>query len=140
MYQQAPVRPVASLVPDDRRPEFLPALFSLRHLIIAENTVYAMMDRLSPHDYGGGHWNFYEDGGQPLFLAPTSKPRFRIVPDITCFEGEVSTEAAGIIATLFAFSHLSMKLRSDFLSDGYQRLHRYVDGHTEASEIYQAID
>ena len=133
-------RAAATLVCEGRRPEFLPALFGLSHLIIAENTVYAMMDRLSPSDYGGGHWNFYEERGQPLFLAPTSKPRFRIAGEITCFEGEVSAEAAGIIATLFTFSHLSMQFRSDVLSDGYERLHRYVDGHPEASEIYQAID
>ena len=71
-------------------------------------------------------WNFYEDRGQPLFLAPTSKPRLRIEGEITCFEGEVSAEAAGIIATLFTFSHLSFQFRSSFLSDGYERLHAYV--------------
>ena len=93
----------ATLVPEERRPAFLPELFGVPMLIVAENTVYAMMDRLSPRDYGGGHWNFYEDRGQPLFLAPTSKPRLRIEGEITCFEGEVSAEAAGIIATLFTF-------------------------------------
>jgi Antirestriction protein len=140
MTQQIITRQAATVVPDERRPDLLPALFCLPHLIMAENTVYAMMDRLSPLDYGGGHWNFYEDRGQPLYLAPTSKPRFRIAGEITCFEGEVSAEAAGIIATLFTFSHLSYRYRSHFLSDGYERLHRYVDGHPEASEIYQAID
>lgn len=130
----------ATLVPEERRPAFLSKLFGVPMLIIAENTVYAMMDRLSPRDYGGGHWSFYEDRRQPLFLAPTSKPRFRIESEITGFEGEVSAEAAGIIATLFTFSHLSFRFRSHFLSDGYERLHAYVDGHPEASEVYQAID
>ena len=97
----------ATLVCEERRPAFLPKLFAVPMLIVAENTVYAMMDRLSPRDCGGGHWNFYEDRGQPLFLAPTSKPRFQIEGEITCFEGEVSAEAAGIIATLFTFSYLS---------------------------------
>ena len=40
--------------------------------------VYALMDQLSPLDYNGGLWNFYEFGGKPLYLAPTTKPRFRI--------------------------------------------------------------
>lgn len=140
MTHQTIRRPSATLVPDERRCEFLPILFGLPMLIVAENAVYTMMERLSPQDYGGGHWNFYEDGRQPLFLAPTSKPRFRIQGEITCFQGEVSAEAAGIIATLFAFSHLSFRYPSDRLADGYGRLHRYVDGHPEASEIYQAID
>ena len=130
----------ATLVSDEGRPAFLPGLFGMPMLIVAENTVYAMMDRLSPRDYGGGHWDFYEDRGQPLFLAPTSKPRFRIEAGITSFEGEVSAEAAGIIATLFTFSHLSFRFRSRFLGDGYECLHAYVDGHPEASDIYQAID
>ncbi|MCP4561758.1 MAG: antirestriction protein [Bosea sp.] len=140
MTRQSNTRPNATLVPDDRRCAFLPTLFGVPMFIIAENTVYAMMERLSPQDYGGGHWDFYEDRGRPLFLAPTSKPRFRIAGEITCFQGEVSAGAAGIIATLFAFSHLSFQYRSDRLADGYSHLHRYVGGHPEASEIYQAID
>ena len=140
MTQQIITRPPAMLVPDERRPEFLPTLFSLRHLIIAENTVYAMMDRLSPSDYGGGHWNFYEERGQPLFLAPTSKPRFRIAGEITCFEGEVSAEAAGIIATLFALSHLSFRHEADQLSEAYMRLYEFTGDHPEAGEIFKAID
>lgn len=133
-------RNAATLVPDDRREMFLPTLFGVRLLIIAENAVYSFMNRLSPRDYGGGFWNFYEHSGYPLFLAPTSKPRFRIESEITEFRGEVSAEAAGIIATLFTFSHLSFQFESDFLPRGYDRLRAYVDGHPEASEIYQAID
>lgn len=130
----------ATIVPDDRRETFLPRLFGLPLLIVAENSVYSLMERLSPRDYGGGLWNFYEDAEQPLFLAPSSKPRFRIESQITEYRGEVSAEAAGIIATLFAFSHLSFRFESDFLAAGYERLHGYVDSHAEASAIYRAID
>ncbi|RST86548.1 antirestriction protein [Aquibium carbonis] len=130
----------ASLVPDERREDFLPTLFGLPLLIVAENTVYSLMERLSPHDYGGGFWDFYEYRGRPLFLAPTSKPRFRIICETNDYEGEVSAEAAGIIATLFAFSHLSFRFNSDLLAQGYGRLHSYCAGHPEASEIFQAID
>lgn len=130
----------ATLVPEDRREMFLPTLFGLPLLIVAENAVYSLMDRLSPRHYGGGFWNFYEIDGQPLFLAPTSKPRLRIESEITEYRGEVSAEAAGIIATLFAFSHLSFRFESDFLAQGYERLYGYLDGHPEASAIFQAID
>ena len=73
----------ASIVPEDDRERFLPSLFGLRLLIVAENAVYTFMERLSPSDYGGGFWNFYEYAGQPLFMAPTSRPRFRIENQIT---------------------------------------------------------
>lgn len=78
--------------------------------------------------------------GTPLFMAPQSTSRFRIESDITQFRGEVSAEAAGVIATLFTFSHLSFRFESDLLVEGYHRLHAWCDGHLEASEIFQAID
>lgn len=63
MTTQVTTPHIATLVPDNRREMFLPALFGVRHLIFAENTVYTFMDRLSPRDYGGGFWNFYECDG-----------------------------------------------------------------------------
>jgi hypothetical protein len=130
----------ATLVPEDRREKFLPALFGLRHMIVAESTVYRIMQGLSPYDYRGGFWNFYERDGQPLFLAPTSRPHFQIESGLTDFRGEVSADAAGIIATLFTLSHLSFRFESDHLAEGYQRLRAYSDGHPESSAIFAAID
>ncbi len=132
--------PTATIVPEHRRPEFLPAMFGRSLMIIGEFAVYSFMERLSPLDYRGGHWEFYEHDGKPLFLAPQSRRRFRITGGITTYQGEVSAEAAGIIATLFAFSHLSFQHRSQLLPEGYARLHAYLEGHPEASEILQAID
>ncbi len=131
---------VASIVPGERRLEFLPGLFGRSLLIIGENAVYSLMERLSPLDYCGGFWDFYEFAGQPLFLAPRSKSSFRITGEITGFQGEVTGQAAGIIATLFAFSHLSFQHQSEHLTEGYGRLYAYSAGHPEASEIFQAID
>lgn len=133
-------RPPVILVSPERREDFLPKLFGLPLMIVGEHTVYSLMERLSPADYGGGSWDFYERSGAPLFMAPTSKPRFRIEPDITMFSGEVSAEAAGIIVTLFAFSHLSFRHSSDRLADAYERLYRYAAGHAECSAILQSID
>ena len=133
-------RRLATIVPEDRREKFLPVLFGFQFLIVAENTVYSFMSRLCPRDYGGGFWTFYEHDGKPLFLAPDSDRRFRIESAITEYRGEVSAEAAGIIATLFTFSHLSFKFESERLSDGYELLFRYCDAHPEASAIFAAID
>ena len=130
----------AVIVPDEARQDFLPTLFGRSHLIVAENAVYAWMERLSPLDYRGGSWDFFEHESKPLFLAPRSRTRFRIAGDVTCFHGEVSAEAAGIIATMFAFSHLSFQFQSDRFVEGYERLYAYSADHPEASEIFQAID
>ncbi|MCM0752673.1 antirestriction protein [Brucella pseudogrignonensis] len=131
---------VATLVPEHRRETFLPTLFGLQRLIIAENTLYNLMGWLSPRDYGGGFWDFYELEGKPLYLVPTSRPRYRIACDTNSYEGDVSADAAGIIATLFTFSHLSFKYQSDHLAEGYNRLYAFAAAHAEAPEIFQAID
>lgn len=130
----------ATIVPEQARLEFLPALFGRSLLMIGENAVYGFMERLSPLDYSGGFWDFYQHKGKPLFLAPQTKTRFRITGNVTGFQGEVSAEAAGIIATLFAFSHLSFRFQSERLSEGYGRLFDYSAHHPEAAEIYHAID
>ena len=134
------VRQDASVVSDARRAQFLPGLFGHSFLLIAESTVYSFMQRLSPLDYSGGFWDFYAHEGQPLYMAPKTANRFRITGDVTGFHGEVSADAAGIIATLFAFSHLSFRYQSDQLCDGYSRLYAYAAYHPEAAEIFQAID
>ena len=136
MSTMTSVAPVA----EERRPTFLPELFGPSRMLVAENMVYAMMNSLSPLDYAGGHWDFYELGGRPLFMAPTSKARYRMACSGNGWQGEVSAEAAGIIATLFAFSHLSFHHAADQLVEGYVRLYEFAGDHPEAAEIFQAID
>lgn len=140
MSTQVATSHFATLVPDHRRGKFLPTLFGHRLFIVAEAAVYTIMERLSPDDYRGGFWNFYEHHDQPLFLAPTSRPRYRIESGLTEFRGEVSAEAAGIIATMFTLSHLTFQYEFDLLVESFHRLRDNLDGHPEASEIFQAID
>lgn len=135
----APTAPVAILVPEARRSAFLPELFGPKLFFAAENNIYNFMQWLCP-DYRGGFWQFLEHRGKPLYLAPTSAPHYRIACRSNGYEGEVSADAAGIIATLFTFSHLSFDHPVDHLSDGFGRLHDYASGHPEAAQIYRAID
>ena len=130
----------ATPVPELRRMEFLPALFGRRLMLIGERTVFEFMGWLSPEDYGGGLWTFFECDRKPLFLAPDTGTRFRIRCEGNGYQGILSPEAAGIVATLFAMSHLSFRHESEHLSEGYARLYSYAGAHTEAGEIFQAID
>jgi len=56
------------------------------------------------------------------------------------FEGALSADAAGIVATLFALSHLSFRYPRDLLAESYERLADFAAGHAEAGAIYRAID
>ena len=73
-------------------------------------------------------------------MSPDADKRFRIFRETNGYVGEVSAEAAGIIATLFALSHLSFRHEADQLSDAYMRLYEFAGDHPEAGEIYKAID
>lgn len=140
--QESPdaTRQAATPVGENERETFLPALFGHRHFFVAEHTLYNFMGWLSPQDYGGGFWEFYALNGKPLYLVPPDRPDYRIKCETNGFEGTVTADAAGIIVTLFTFSHLSFKFESDVLSEGYQRLYAYAAEHPEASAIFGAID
>ncbi len=129
-----------TLVPEARRMAFLPALFSPALTLIGERAVYQFMPWLAPDDYTGGLWHFHESGGQPLFMSPDADKRFRIFCETNGYTGEVSAEVAGIIATLFALSHLSFRHEADQLSEAYMRLYEFAGDHPEAGEIFKAID
>lgn len=130
----------ATLVPEARRMAFLPALFSPPLMLIGERAVYQFMSWLAPDDYIGGLWQFHEQVGHPLFLSPETDQRFRLFCETNGYVGEVSAEAAGIIATLFALSHLSFQHEVDQLSGAYLRLYAFAGDHAEANEIFKAID
>lgn len=140
MIEAATTLKPATLVPEVRRTTFLPALFSPALMLIGERTVYQFMSWLAPDDYTGGLWHFHERDGQPLFLSPVSDKRFRIFCETNGYMGEVSAEAAGIIATLFALSHLLFRHEADQLSEAYMRLYEFAGEHPEAGEIFKAID
>lgn len=132
--------PAAISVPEHGRTDFLPTLFGLNLLPIGENTVYSLMQWLSPEDYGGGFWDFYALKGKPLYLAPKSNAHYRIMCRTNDYSGTVTADAAGIMACLMAFSHLSIRYQSERMGEAYIRLFSYVAKHPEASEIYRAID
>ena len=144
MTQTATAAKPATLVPEARCMEFLPNFFDPRLMLVGERSVYQFMSWLTPEDYSGGMWRFHERDGQPLFLSPDTDTdtdkRFRIFCETNGYRGEVSAEAAGIIATLFALSHLSFRHKSDQLCDAYLRLYEFAGDHPVAGEIVKAID
>jgi hypothetical protein len=135
----AALAPAVTIVPDGERIEFLPRLFGKRFFFVGEIRTFDFLGRLSP-DYKGGFWTFYEQDGEPLFLAPARSEPFRISWHGNGYEGVVSAEAAGIIATLFTLSDLSMDFEDDGLAEAYHRLLAYAGRHSEAADILAAID
>jgi hypothetical protein len=99
----------ASLVPAGSRMNFLPRLFGARHMLKGEFLVYDWMGNLC-QDYNGGLWNFYTVKNKGYYMAPADERRLLIRCCGNGFEGEMTSDAAGIVATLFTLSQLSLSL------------------------------
>lgn len=55
-------------------------------------------------------------------------------------ETEMSADAAGITACLFAFSHLSFHIEHESIAGHFHQLREFALEHPEASTIVDAID
>lgn len=108
-----------------------------------ESLVYAWLRRLS-EDYNGGFWNYYELSNGGFYLAPELTGRLCLEVDGNGYSGELSADAAGIVATLFTLGQLAADNQStdvaDVLIDRYHFLRDFARDHAEAAEIFRAID
>ncbi|MFP1133167.1 antirestriction protein [Asticcacaulis sp. W401b] len=132
-------RPVATLVPEDARTGFIPKLLPGVPLLLAETYVFRFMSELSA-DYGGGLWAYYCASNDPLYMAPSGHEPMRVTWVDNFFDGVMSADAAGIVATLFTLSHLSFRYPSEGLSENFERLRDFSYSHAEAELIGRAID
>ena len=133
----------ASLVPDNNRLFFLPCYFGPRLMMRGEALVYAWLGRLS-QDYSGGYWHYYTLSNGGFYMAPNLPDPLCLEVDGNGFSGKLSTDAAGIVATLFALGQLAAEAEGtdagDDLINSYHFLREFVDGHAEAGPIFRAID
>jgi hypothetical protein len=125
-------------IPDDERLQILSRHFG-RHMLTVEYAVYAFMRKLS-NQYTGGYWNYLELSNGGFYMAPTHETPFSVCIDTNGFEGQMSADAAGITACLFALSHLSFQIQHESIANHFHLLRAYVLEHAEASVILGAID
>lgn len=96
---------------------------------------------LSP-DYNGGFWHFHALSSAGFYMAPQSDAMFHVVCE-NGYEGELSADALGITACLYAYSNLSF-MRIEPLAEAcarqYHLLRDYAMDHAEVEAILRAID
>ena len=128
------------LVPEDQRMAITERLFGLHFPLQFEPVVYGITERMA-ESYKGAYWEFYTLSNGGWYMAPSSNTVFHVTCD-NMFEGDLSADALGITACLYAYSHLSF-------SDGrfgrvcachYHRLREYMFEHAEVKLILQATD
>ncbi len=123
---------------DAQRMEMLPKYFK-GHFLAAESAIYNQM-RYIIDEYKGGFWEYYELSNGGFFMAPRGDHKYDFYVPSSGNEGQLSAQAAGITACLFAFSHMSFKPNTDHIADLYHLLKEYACEHAEASSILWACD
>jgi hypothetical protein len=125
-------------VSTNERIDVLPRHFGAAMLTV-ENAIFAFMRSLCPQ-YSGGHWAFYELSNGGFYMAPQGPNHWAIHVDGNAYDGEMTADAAGITACLFALSHLSFQVQSDRIGEHYHLLRDFAVDHPEAGAIFAAID
>ena len=123
-------------IADECMGNFLPSLFGMK-CIKVEILVFSFMDYLSP-DYKGGSWAFCRLSNGGFFMFPNRAEPFCIKVNGNGFSGELSAEAAGIVACLFALCAFAEE--SEQGAEHYHLLRDFAIDHPEAGLIFQAID
>ena len=129
---------VAREVEENERLQMLPRHFG-RVMLTVEYTIFAFMRKLSAQ-YTGVYCTYYELSNRGFYMAPQSDSRFVVAVDTNNFAGEMSADAAGLTACLFALSHLSFRASSEQVAEHFHLLRDFALEHTEASMILAAID
>jgi hypothetical protein len=115
-------------------------LFGLSFPMRLEPTIYHLASLLS-EDYKGGYWEFYTLSNRGFYMAPQTDKSF-IVSCENGYEGQLSGDALGIVACLYAYSHLSFGegVFAESCAQHYHWLREYALEHAEAGAILAAID
>ena len=128
-------------VPEDRRMHITAEIFGTRFPTRIEPVVYTVTERMA-QDYRGGYWEFYTLSNGGFYMAPAVDRVYHVICD-NYFEGDLSADALGITACLYAYSHLSFAgpaVFADVCADQYHRLREYMFEHSEAAAILGATD
>jgi len=130
----------ATTVPEAERVQFLPRFFGHQYMMFGETMVYRWMERLAP-DYHGGFWDFYTLSNDAYYMAPALDcEKIRICCAGNFYEGTLSPDAAGIVASLYALNGLVWKTREDRFNNLFYALRNYAGDHAEGPAIFAAID
>ena len=128
-------------VTEERRADFVDALFGLSFPLQLEPCIFVMASELSS-DYRGGYWAFYALGNDGFYMAPDDDTCFTVRCE-NGYEGRVSADALGITACLYTYSRLSF-IAGDTVACIYARqyhaLREYAVDHVEAAAIIAATD
>ena len=132
------------LVPEAERMAFVDRLFGIKYVLQLEPTVFQFAEHLAA-EYHGGYWQFFGLSNGGFYMAPrngSANDTVYAVSSMNGFEGEMTADALGLVACLYAYSNLSFGSGefAETCADHYHLLREYMFGHAEVRSILRAID
>ena len=130
-----------TLLSTTQRSAYVADLFGPHFPMQFEPHVFDAASLLSP-DYHGGYWEFYDLSNGAFYMAPECDTPYRVICS-NDFEGMLSGDALGLVACLYAYSHLSfiaMKPAATTYARMYHLLREFVMEHREVAQILRATD
>ena len=128
------------LVPDDQRMAVTERLFGIHFPLRLEPVVFGITEKMAT-EYNGGYWSFFQLSNGGFYMSPSSDSVFRVACE-NMFEGDLSADALGITACLYAYSHLSFSNGrfARVSACHYHRLREFMFEHPEVKAILGATD
>lgn len=129
------------LVPENQRLDITARLFGVNFSLCLEPFIYSITDRIAK-EYRCGYWKFFQTDTGAFFMTPDSDTLF----NVSCengFGGQLSADALGITACLYAYSNLSFGKPDNFTevcAQQYYLLREFMFEHAEVDAILRAID
>jgi hypothetical protein len=130
-----------SVVPESQRVAVSAMLFGAKFPFVIEPAIYDFAGMLS-EDYQGGSWEFFALSNGGFFMSPRSSSRFR-VESPNGNTANMSTEAFGIVACLFAYSNLCFstdEALTEMCDAAFHKLRDFALEHAEAADILRITD
>ncbi len=129
-----------AIVPESQRMNVVDKLFGIQYVLVLEPAVFRFAETLAPA-YAGAYWTFHTTSLGGFYMSPRSDAIFAISCD-NGYEGNLSADALGMVACMYAFSHLSFGngAFAETCAEQFHMLREYVFQHPEAKAILRAID
>ena len=127
-------------IASNQRVKVTAELLGLAFPMRLEPAIFSIAGNLAA-EYDGGYWEFYKLSNGGFYMAVASDKQF-VVSSENGYEGSISGNALGLVACLYAYSHLSFGegAFAEVCAEQYHLLREFALDHAEAGSIMQAID
>ena len=129
-----------TVVPESQRMSVVDKLFGIQYVLVLEPAVFRFAETLA-HAYNGAYWTFHTLPNAGFYMSPRSDTIYAVSCE-NGYEGKLSADALGIVACLYAYSHLSFGdgTFAETCAENYHLLREFVFEYPEARAILRAID